>query len=348
MFTTDTFIHILENSGADETAVLAVTKRLKGKSYRDKGHEDTVLGSTQKPVDHPVLTASQRRWIPEVVITTTAATAFPSEPVKKRASRKLKKRPRKTIIISDDDNDDDDFIVVSSDESESEHLSADDEDEESKSSRAKTVQRLKPRATGSGAGTHKATKRKSDALSGLEASEQGSGKSDSPPTKKQKPAKAKTPVKQKTEPKGRKEKQKDLKHKIDPWKLKSNPVRHDYRQMRCPPLELFHFSRLVVDEFTYVEGKIYPLVTSLKSDHRWILSGTPPTREFATVKTIADFMGVHLGIDDDFWEGQTKESLREAKKRQKEQTSTCGIYAVGVPYLWFCRCGEFPLVPGST
>jgi Securin sister-chromatid separation inhibitor len=110
-------------------------------------------------------------------------------------------------------------------------------------------------------------------------------------------------------------------HQLDPWHLKSHSVRKDWREMLCPPLELFHFNRIVVDEYTYVDGKIYPLITNLVSNHRWILSGTPPTQDFASVKTIAAFMGLHLGIDDDFWEGQSKEALREAKKRQKDQTS---------------------------
>jgi len=109
----------------------------------------------------------------------------------------------------------------------------------------------------------------------------------------------------------------------DPWSLRSPGVRRDWTQMKCPPLEMFHFHRLVIDEYTYLEGKVYSLVTNLHSDHRWILSGTPPTEDFTSVQTIAAFLGVHLGVRDDFWEGQSKESLMRAKRRQKEQTSAC-------------------------
>jgi hypothetical protein len=110
-------------------------------------------------------------------------------------------------------------------------------------------------------------------------------------------------------------------YRKDPWNLGSPGVRRDWTQMKCPPLEMFHFQRLVIDEYTYLEGKVYSLVTNLHSDHRWILSGTPPTEDFTSVNTIAAFMGVHLGVRDDFWEGQSKESLMSAKRRQKEQTS---------------------------
>jgi site-specific DNA-cytosine methylase len=36
---------------------------------------------------------------------------------------------------------------------------------------------------------------------------------------------------------------------IDPWGLKEKKVKSDYRNLRCPPLELMHWNRVVVDEF---------------------------------------------------------------------------------------------------
>ncbi|KAF8338028.1 uncharacterized protein EI90DRAFT_3279585 [Cantharellus anzutake] len=310
-----------ENPETDETAMTADSKRLKGKQYRkqprDKMHGDTVP-TPRKSSSAATSSQSRQRLLPEVLITTTPRTAFLNN-AEEGVPVKTSKRRRRTVIVSDEDEapvDDGDFIVISSD---SEELSADNEDEDRKFTKAKQIKRIKSRA--SNLTTGKSAKRKSNVLSDSEALGHGHERSNSPPPKKQKSAESKAPLKPKKAPPAKKEKPKELKHMVDPWKLKSNAVRQDYTEMRCPPLELFHFNRLVIDEFTYVEGKIYPLITSLKSDHRWILSGTPPTREFATVKTIANFMGVHLGIDDDFWEGQTKESLREAKKRQKEQTN---------------------------
>lgn len=102
----------------------------------------------------------------------------------------------------------------------------------------------------------------------------------------------------------------------DSWKLKTPAVRNNWRRMHAPPIEMFHFNRLVVDEYTYLEGKIHAAITSINADHRWVLSGTPPIHDFAAVKTIAVFLGIHLGVDDDA-EGVTE----FVKKRKREQTS---------------------------
>ena len=102
----------------------------------------------------------------------------------------------------------------------------------------------------------------------------------------------------------------------DSWKLKTPVVRNNWRKMQAPPIEMFHFNRLVVDEYTYLEGKIHAVITSINADHRWVLSGTPPIHDFAAVKTIAVFLGIHLGVDDGD-EGNTE----FVKRRKREQTS---------------------------
>ncbi|KAI8823181.1 uncharacterized protein EV422DRAFT_394885 [Fimicolochytrium jonesii] len=85
---------------------------------------------------------------------------------------------------------------------------------------------------------------------------------------------------------------------VDPWHLRDNAVKRDWRKMACPALEMFHFDRVVIDEYTYLENKIYASVTHLRSSKRWILSGTPPLGDFNDIKSIANFLGVHLGADD--------------------------------------------------
>lgn len=78
---------------------------------------------------------------------------------------------------------------------------------------------------------------------------------------------------------------------------KTGPV--DWTSVRGVPLHMFRFTRLVIDEFTYAnQEQLIPLL-SLKSRFKWILSGTPPLNNFADVNTIAPFLGVHLGVDDD-------------------------------------------------
>ena len=85
--------------------------------------------------------------------------------------------------------------------------------------------------------------------------------------------------------------------------------------MHAPPLEMFHFTRLVIDEYTYLDGKILSLVQKLTATRRWVLSGTPPIHDFAALKTISAFLDIHLGVDDD-GEGQSA----QVKKRKREQT----------------------------
>lgn len=70
-------------------------------------------------------------------------------------------------------------------------------------------------------------------------------------------------------------------------------------EMKSPPLQMFHFHRLVVDEYTYVSAREFAYVNSFKSTNRWVLSGTPRLGDFADVKVLAGFLGVHLGEDDD-------------------------------------------------
>ncbi|KAJ4466088.1 hypothetical protein C8J55DRAFT_565810 [Lentinula edodes] len=101
----------------------------------------------------------------------------------------------------------------------------------------------------------------------------------------------------------------------DPWKLASGKVLRDWTQMHAPPLEMFHFARVVVDEYTYLDGKVHALVNNLTAARHWVLSGTPPVHDFGALKTISAFLDVHLGIDDD-GEGQSA----EIKKRKKERT----------------------------
>ena len=68
--------------------------------------------------------------------------------------------------------------------------------------------------------------------------------------------------------------------------------------MRGPILHMFKFDRVVVDEFTYVSdiGKL--AITTLQTDRRWGLSGTPPLQNFAAVNGMASYLGVKLGMED--------------------------------------------------
>jgi hypothetical protein len=296
---------------------LESSRRLKGQKYRDKVHADTVLD--QKPPKAPTI---KHQLLPEVVITTKRPEFSAShllsdddQPIRVSGAKRSRATAREPIIISDDDYSGSESNAFEAEKSDVDDLpddiasSHDDVVTESEGSTA----RAKPSGKGRTAKPAKTTnktiaskKRRSD------ASSDGEDDNKVPPAKKRKVTKEKI------------EKPAAKIYPTDPWNLQSKVVRNDWTEMTSPPLELFQFNRLVVDEYTYLEGRAYSVITNLKSNHRWILSGTPPVQDFVSVKTISDFMGVHLGISDDFWEGQSKDSIREAKRRQKDQTSKSG------------------------
>jgi len=152
--------------------------------------------------------------------------------------------------------------------------------------------------------------KKSRATSSSDDAEDDEMKVDDPPPQAKKKA-----VKRKAVDENERPAKKQKRANSDPWKLESKPVQRDWTQMKAPPLEMFHFARKVVDEYTYLDGKIHSLVTRIAAERHWVLSGTPPIHDFSALKTIAAFLNLHLGIDDDA-EGQSA----EVKKRRREQT----------------------------
>ncbi|SPO28811.1 uncharacterized protein UTRI_05124_B [Ustilago trichophora] len=115
-----------------------------------------------------------------------------------------------------------------------------------------------------------------------------------------------------------KELQSSNKKDPDPWGLSSSSVQRDWHNMTCPPLEMFMWNRVIVDEFHYIGetmDRTLAGVTSLQARSKWILSGTPPTADFADVKSIAVFLNVHLGVDDDA--DTTKDSVRKAREKMR-------------------------------
>lgn len=79
----------------------------------------------------------------------------------------------------------------------------------------------------------------------------------------------------------------------DIWNLKSI---ENLLNMKSPPIEMFCFNRVVVDEYTYLTGRAKAVVTTgLRAVNRWCLSATPPLSSFEDIKTIASVLHVNLG-----------------------------------------------------
>jgi hypothetical protein len=239
--------------------------------------------------------------------------APPKRSAPAKSTAKSAKRPLKRSRKSEDD----DFIVDSDSEGSDVHMSdaADSEDdvviedseEDSppKKSKAKgkaPVAKFKPPKKSASKASTKASS------SAATSEDDAMNVDDGAPAKKSKKRKTDN-----DEEKPKKKRREDF----DPWKLKTSEVRKDWEQLRAPPLEIFHWARKVVDEYTYLEdAPQLPLIARLTADRHWVLSGTPPIHDFSALKTISAFMGVHLGVDDD---GEGKSD--RVKKRIREQTS---------------------------
>ena len=91
-----------------------------------------------------------------------------------------------------------------------------------------------------------------------------------------------------------------------------------WETVKTPLLHAFSFNRLVIDEFTYANPERLAPLLSLEARSKWILSGTPPLNDFADVNTIAPFLGIHLGIDDDDEEQTQNKRLKTLWKHRSE------------------------------
>ncbi|PWN24623.1 hypothetical protein BDZ90DRAFT_276289 [Jaminaea rosea] len=86
----------------------------------------------------------------------------------------------------------------------------------------------------------------------------------------------------------------------DVWGIKTGLKR--WTDMTSPPLESFSWRRVIIDEFHYIAaeaGRVFSAVRSLTASSTWVLSGTPKTGDFADIRSMAAFLNVHLGVEDD-------------------------------------------------
>ena len=79
----------------------------------------------------------------------------------------------------------------------------------------------------------------------------------------------------------------------DHWGLESAQAEYDWRDIKSVPVELFHWRRVIVDEFTYLKPSDKAVVMGLQSESRWCLSGTPPVGDFADIKGTAALLGIN-------------------------------------------------------
>jgi hypothetical protein len=248
----------------------------------------------------------------------------PPKPGPSRPARRRTTSSRKVIDISDDEDDahGSDYKASPPPTSEADVATSPDEESAVESDESEDV---KPARKAKGvAAKRKPAAAKRGKASSRETTDQDESSDASAPSKKKRKAAGdgdKTAKRQKVTKEKKETKPKKLREDTDPWNLKKTDA-DDWTDMLCPPLEMFHFSRKVVDEYTYLTGRALSMVTKISADRHWVLSGTPPTHNFAAVKFIAQFLNLHLGVDD---EGDGHEKSQEMKKRRGEQTGMCFI-----------------------
>lgn len=98
--------------------------------------------------------------------------------------------------------------------------------------------------------------------------------------------------------KKREAKSKAVKDDRKEFDIKKNS-KQQWRDIKAVFIHAFKFNRLVIDEYTYAGEERQASLISLQARSKWILSGTPGLDEFADIKSIARYLGLHLGVDDD-------------------------------------------------
>ncbi|KAJ5146087.1 C-5 cytosine methyltransferase [Penicillium bovifimosum] len=115
----------------------------------------------------------------------------------------------------------------------------------------------------------------------------------------------------------------------------------DWRTVRGAFFHAFKFNRVVIDEYTYARGKLEASLSSLQARSKWVLSGTPALDEFADIKSIALYLGLNLGIDDDGdCEGPTKNLRLRDIQRKYTKVETFQSYQAPRSNAWYKRRRE--------
>lgn len=89
--------------------------------------------------------------------------------------------------------------------------------------------------------------------------------------------------------------------------------------VRNTVFHMYRFQRLVIDEFTYLNQDRHALLASLKARSRWIMSGTPPIKGFASAERMARLLNVYLGkpSDEDYEKSKYKRSGTYSSAKSK-------------------------------
>ena len=85
-----------------------------------------------------------------------------------------------------------------------------------------------------------------------------------------------------------------------------------------PLLEMFHWNRVVFDEFHLFDSRQLAVCKSLKKDKVWGLSGTPSLGDFYDVARMGELIGVPLRIGSDSRGVMKQKNIRELRKEMTD------------------------------
>lgn len=110
----------------------------------------------------------------------------------------------------------------------------------------------------------------------------------------------------------------DAEPKAEASHFKYMRVKHGMKAVPVHVWHMFSFYRIVVDEYTYVDGKQYATLTSLHTVCRWALSGTPPLDDFNDIRRLAGFLAINLGDEDDDPVSASDNSIGNSRARRTD------------------------------
>lgn len=117
---------------------------------------------------------------------------------------------------------------------------------------------------------------------------------------------------------------------------KIEQILDDFRAKGDVPvlLHMFAFRRLIVDEFTYIEGKTLLGLLKIEATSKWLLSGTPPIHDYDSMNTMAKLLDTRISTFDEesgkYGFGQDKAKMLKDRSRAQEFHSYQNL--VSAPY----------------
>ncbi|KIW73810.1 hypothetical protein PV04_01900 [Phialophora macrospora] len=122
---------------------------------------------------------------------------------------------------------------------------------------------------------------------------------------------------------------------------------HRQGQPMPPPvlLHMFAFRRLIVDEYTYVQGETLLALLKLDAARRWMLSGTPPIQAYDSLNTTAKLIGTQITTYDEhegkFGFGKDAPKMTKDKSHAQEVQSYQHVTSAAFKEAVYGRARDF-------